>query len=558
MSEKGTTHSLAYFKQKIRAFLDEPLPRGVNWSHVFGSVLLFLIALQLFTGILLAIYYSPHAATAYESVQYIEREVLSGKLIRGLHHWGASAFVVIIALHILRTFIYAAYKKPRQLTWVLGVFLLLLVMAFAFTGYLLPWDMKAYFATRVGIEIAGSVPVIGKYLARLMQGGNELNTITLTRFYAIHVIVLPLLLLGLAALHVYLVRLQGITPPWTNEGEPVVYTGKFYPDQVLRETVAIVFILAIIGFLAQTRGAPLEAKADPTSTDYIPRPDWYFYGLFQLLRLFPGKYEVIGTVLLPGAFFTALLLWPFLDRNPERRLKRRLGVLALGLGTFFSIVVFTVWGGMEAAREKAEWEQQRQALPPDRLTEENRGDPETGKMLYSELRCGQCHDQPARGVNIPPGLERAGSKYKEAWLIDYLQRPYRIRWKDTDVRPLARMPDFQLSEKEATHLTAFLMQRKDPQTFPPSGFDWTETDSARIEEGRRLVQEYACTGCHVILGDGSNLGPDLSRVGEKLQPDYMYHLIMRPKEIIPDTPMKDNALWEDEAEAIVRYLMTLQ
>ncbi|RMD98551.1 MAG: DUF4405 domain-containing protein, partial [Calditrichaeota bacterium] len=335
------------WKTALNTFLNEPLPRGVGWFHSLGSILLFLAILQAFTGLLLALYYSPGAEVAYESIQYIETQVISGKFIRGLHHWTASAFVVILALHILRTFLYAAYKKPRQFTWVLGVLLFLTILGFAFTGYLLPWDMKAYFATRVGIQVAASAPMVGKAMARLLQGGAELSALTLTRFYALHVIVLPLTLLLLIALHVVAVRYFHITPPWKRNDEPVEMTGRFYPDQLARDVVAIVAVFAVIAVLAQSRGAPLEARADPANTSYIPRPDWYFYGLFQLMRLFQGKYEILGTLILPGLFIAILLLIPFIDKNPERAWRKRPLALLAGVFTFLIILGFTFWGGLE-------------------------------------------------------------------------------------------------------------------------------------------------------------------------------------------------------------------
>ena len=181
------------------------MPEGVGWTHVFGSTLLFLIVVQLVTGILLALTYSPSPTAAYESVQYIDNHVVFGRFIRGLHHWSASAFVVVLVAHLLRTFLYGAYKAPRRSTWIQGVGLFLVVLGFAFTGYLLPWDMKAYFATRVGIQVGASAPGLGPIIATLLRGGSELGELTLTRFYALHVMVLPLALLGLVGLHRYFV-----------------------------------------------------------------------------------------------------------------------------------------------------------------------------------------------------------------------------------------------------------------------------------------------------------------------------------------------------------------
>ncbi|HSF82103.1 MAG TPA: cytochrome b N-terminal domain-containing protein [Anaerolineales bacterium] len=183
----------------------------VNWFFTLGSASLFLAINQIVTGILLTIYYVPTPDHAYDSVQYITTQVSMGWLVRGLHHWGASAMVVVVGLHMLRVIFYGAYKFPREVTWFTGVFLLLIVIAFGFTGYLLPWDQKAYWATTVGTLIAGTPPVIGDTILRIVRGGEDLSAITLARFFGIHVWVLPITLLILIGTHLYLVIRIGIS-----------------------------------------------------------------------------------------------------------------------------------------------------------------------------------------------------------------------------------------------------------------------------------------------------------------------------------------------------------
>ncbi len=203
----------AELSRTFSPLLFRKIPRGVGWWYTLGSATLFAFALQVVTGIFLAMYYSPSPDHAYDSVEYITNEVALGSLLRGLHHWGASAMVVLVVLHMLRVVVMAAYKYPRELTWVVGVFLLLLTMGFGFTGYLLPWDEKAYWATTVGTNMAGTVPVVGGWLVRLLRGGAELGAVTLTRFYAFHVLLLPALAAALIAAHLYLVVKQGISAP---------------------------------------------------------------------------------------------------------------------------------------------------------------------------------------------------------------------------------------------------------------------------------------------------------------------------------------------------------
>lgn len=183
----------------------------VNWLYTLGSASLFVAVNQIITGILLTIYYVPTPDHAYDSVQYISTQIPAGWLIRGLHHWGASAMVVLVVLHMLRVILYGAYKFPREVTWFSGVFLLLITIGFGFTGYLLPWDQKAFWATTVGTQIAGAAPGIGEWVLRVLRGGEDLTAITLARFFGVHVWVLPALLLLLIVVHIYLVFKNGIS-----------------------------------------------------------------------------------------------------------------------------------------------------------------------------------------------------------------------------------------------------------------------------------------------------------------------------------------------------------
>jgi quinol-cytochrome oxidoreductase complex cytochrome b subunit len=200
------------WRQVWQAIFLRKIPK-VNWAYTLGSASLFIALLQIFTGILLTIYYVPTPDHAYDSVQYITTQVPAGWLVRGLHHWGASAMVVLTGLHMLRVILYGAYKFPREVTWFSGVFLLLVVISFGFTGYLLPWDQKAYWATTVGTRIAGVAPVIGDSILRVMRGGDELTAVTLARFFGVHVWVLPVLLITLVGIHMYLVIRLGISAP---------------------------------------------------------------------------------------------------------------------------------------------------------------------------------------------------------------------------------------------------------------------------------------------------------------------------------------------------------
>ncbi len=223
---------VAWFDERLditqvwRAIFLRKIPKGVNWWYTLGSATLFLFTIQVATGIFLAMYYSPTPDHAYDSINYIMNDVAFGPIVRGLHHWSASLMIVMIVLHMLRTFVMAAYKYPREATWSVGVLLLLLVLAFGFTGYLLPWDEKAYWATVVGTSIVGSAPVVGDFILRVVRGAQDIGALTLARFYAVHVFLLPIVVSTLIGVHLFMVIRQGISAPpelmdeKTDEGGP--------------------------------------------------------------------------------------------------------------------------------------------------------------------------------------------------------------------------------------------------------------------------------------------------------------------------------------------------
>src|SRR5579871_974562 len=196
----------------IRKFMYEEIPASSGWHQVFGSVALFLFLTQAFTGAMLAFNYAPTPGDAYNSLRYILTELTAGKLMRGLHHWGASMMIIVVVLHMVQVLLWGAYKKPRETTWIVGVFLLLLTLAYGLTGYLLPWDNRAYWGTVVTTQLVNSTPVLGPYLSRLLGGVGTIGVVTFVRFYGLHVLLLPPVTTLLIGLHIYLVRKHGVAP----------------------------------------------------------------------------------------------------------------------------------------------------------------------------------------------------------------------------------------------------------------------------------------------------------------------------------------------------------
>ncbi len=421
-----------------RTLLDEPIPGGASWIYVFGSATLFLFLLQAITGMFLAVYYAPTPDHAYDSVQFIETGVTFGAFVRGLHHWGASAMVVAIGLHMLQTFLYGAYKPPREVMWMAGVVLFLVVMAFAFTGYLLPWDQNAYWATQIGINMVGTVPIVGDFLVRVLRGGETLGALTLSRFFAVHVLFLPAILVTGIALHLFILRRVGPAGPWTDE-RARLGSETFYPRQVYMDAMVMLAVFAVVAAFALTVSFPLADRADPSDTSFVPVPEWYFLFYYQLLKYVHGPLEPLATWVLPVFFFLMLVFWPFLDRNPARRPMKR--PLALGAGAAFLVMVFALLG--ISIRDL-------HAIP--------RVDPAVarGKAVFARFGCVGCHRIHGEGGAVGPDLSYVGdAKPERAWHLKHFRDPQ-------SVSPGSIMPKFPLNEQEINDLTSYVLSLKRP------------------------------------------------------------------------------------------------
>src|SRR5580692_9867095 len=304
----------------LRTALYEPIPGGARFAYIFGSGLLFIFLSQIITGVFLALYYVPSADHAHTTVAYITKSVTAGSFLRSLHAYGASAMVVVLFLHLSQTYIYGSYKGRRELLWLSGCVLFSLVLAMAFTGYLLPWDQRAYFATAVGTNAASEMPLIGESVKRLMRGGTEMGTLTISRFFVAHVFLIPACIFALVASHIFLFRNAGAAGPITeNPYKPTARSEPFYPRQVLMDLSLTALLLVGLGMLAFFIVAPLGPAADPANAQYVPRPDWYYLPIFQWLKYWHGAASAIGVLVIPTILALAVIALPFLDRSIERR-----------------------------------------------------------------------------------------------------------------------------------------------------------------------------------------------------------------------------------------------
>jgi cytochrome b6 len=325
-----------------------PVHKHTVWYYL-GGMTLFLFMIQIATGILLLFYYRPSAEGAFESVQFLMAEVQFGWLVRSMHSWAANLMIFTLFLHLFSVMLLRAYAPPRDLTWMSGVILLVLAMTFGFTGYLLPWNELAYFATRVGTQIIAVIPLVGEFMLKVLRGGEDVTGATLTRFYAIHVALLPAATVTLVGLHLLLVQRYGNAVPASVEDAPGPKRSMpFFPNFFLRDLVGWLIALAILGGLAAFIPAELGAKADPfASAPAGIKPEWYFMFMFQTLKYLPAHIlifegEAVGVMGFGlGALF--LFLLPFIDRPRPGGKPSRL-FFWIGIGIIVFILVMTYLG----------------------------------------------------------------------------------------------------------------------------------------------------------------------------------------------------------------------
>jgi ubiquinol-cytochrome c reductase cytochrome b subunit len=343
------------YSKELNGYL---LPKNVNVWYSLGAVLLALFGLQIVTGILLLMFYVPDSEKAFASIQYIMNEVPYGWLFRMLHAVGANVIVIALLLHMLSVLFMGSYKGRREFTWLSGFIIFNLSMGLCLTGYLLPWSQLSFWATTVATDAAGAVPVIGSFLVEFLRGGPTVDNQTLGRFFALHVVGMPLVLLGLVGLHLFCVKRRGISPPpfgqdykTTEEMQFFEYEKHpngipFFPNYFVKEAAVICFFIALllaIIFYAPGMFFPESAfqPADPFVTPPRIKPEWYFLWAYQTLKIFPS--EIIGLGV-QGAFMTFLALLPFIDRGPERRPGQRpLFVTCYVLGVLVFVAI-SIWG----------------------------------------------------------------------------------------------------------------------------------------------------------------------------------------------------------------------
>jgi ubiquinol-cytochrome c reductase cytochrome b subunit len=457
----------------LRTALYEPIPGGARFAYIFGSGLLFIFISQVITGVFLALYYVPSADHAHTTVAYITKSITAGSFLRSLHSYGASAMVVVLLMHLSQTYIYGAYKGPRELLWFSGCVLFALILGMAFTGYLLPWDQRAYFATAVGTNAASEIPLIGESIKRMMRGGTEMGTLTISRFFVAHIFLIPACIFSLLASHIFLFRKAGAAGPTDEDPyKPKQKVELFYPRQVLMDLSLTALLIIALGLLCFFVPVELGPPANPADAHYVPRPEWYYLPIFQWLKYWHGSLSVVGVMVIPGVLVAAIIALPFLDRSTERRpWKRPIAMSA------YAFVMFAFVGlglrsqyldkhdagvAQQLARQKVEEKEYMDKPFEPELSSASLAaanvtlaDPlaAKGKAVFEGQSCNACHGDGGVGTAAGPGLVGVSAKFSPDKLRELIEHP-------TAKMKAGGMPTADLSPDDLTGLITYLASLK--------------------------------------------------------------------------------------------------
>jgi ubiquinol-cytochrome c reductase cytochrome b subunit len=551
----------------LRARLGErrasTLPGGPSLAYTLGWALVLLLVVEATTGAALAAFYSPSSQSAWASVAYIQDQAALGWLVRGLHFHGGSAIVIVAGLHLVQTAVWGAYKKPRELVWWLGLLLLLLVLAFAISGYVLRWDQAGYMANRVELDIAGATPLVGDTIRALAIGGNEYGNLTLTRFYALHVVVLPAIVgLGVVA-HVVLARRHGATPRWDVDAKATATPR--WPSQAIRDALVMALTFAaLLGSAIAQHGADLAAPADP-SQPYDARPLWYFRWLFALREL-AGSFEKLAALAAPAVVGGFLAMLPIVDRGEDRHPKKRALFVGGVLGLFALIGGLTAMSIIADAGDTDLGKRQDAAAE---LADRARsfailyGVPATGALdvyaappmwhareLYAQ-RCKGCHTD---GEKDRKGPIIAAGHHDRAWLKKFLLDPNNAAfWGKTKLA--ATTDAMQPTKLKTDESLDDLVERVYAETGA------ADVDAARAKRGDALFDTY-CNDCHSRSENvASQSAPNLGALGSR---EWFASFIANPKSAMhmggerSEMPRFDRELSAADRDALAAYLVWLR
>lgn len=523
------------YRQVLAPIRRRVLPNGPRWSYTTASCLLWLFVLQIVTGLLLMLSYSPSTTTAWASVHFIEQSA-SGRFLRGIHHFTSHALIILAGIHIVRVMLVRAFRAPRELLWITGILMVPLLLVWSISGNPLTGGMRGMAQIEVEGNIIGSTPIVGPIIQTILIGGEEVGHLTLTHLYFLHVGLLPLLVIGLLVFHIGQVYRHGLTSTEAVGGPRLPY----WPYQSVRNATMLSVLLGVIGVLAWRLGAPLDAPADPT-LPLTPRPEWYFRSLFELRRYFQGDWEFVATVVIPGLVLGFFVFYPVLDSKCSPRWSAVLRTLVVLVG-------FGSWGGLTLTSYWRDWQDQeylasvqhteelsararvladRSPLPPEGAIVLLEEDPKTQGPLLFARHCSACHshtDAQGRGIAAAePSAPNLFGVGRANWIMGFLdpdqianERYFgKTKFAEGDmvskVKELFDGTDEETAKKTKADLQLVADVLAAEADLPHSA-DPTDEQTTKLAHGRELLAgTLGCTDCHKFHDKGElGSAPDLT------------------------------------------------
>lgn len=538
---------LAPLRQRI-------LPNGPSWAYCTAACLLWLLVVEMVTGLLLMMSYSPSINSAWASVHFIEHSP-GGAFIRGVHHYASHGILILFGIHLMRVLLVGAFRAPRELIWLTGLLLMPLLLVWAISGNPLAGTQKGMAQIEVEGNIIASTPLVGPTLQRILIGGDQIGHLTLTHLYFLHVGLMPLVVLGLLAVHLSQVYRHGVSIAQTaaagSEARP------YWPYQTVRNMIVLAMVLGTIALLAWRIGAPLDAPADPRLA-HSPRPEWYFLFLFEVRRYFTGDWEFVATMVIPLAALGALAAIPFIERRCSSRVGAVLRCLTviIGGGAWAGLTLAAVardrgdsefqaaTANMAALSERTRLLADRQGIPPEGAGVLLRNDPKTqGPLLFAQ-HCASCHSHADRqGVGIVAAAPSAPNLYgfaSRAWLgglfdPNEIGGPHyfgKTRFAKGDMVRSVRKAFAEANSAEGSSELRSQYQKVawalSAEASLPSQRDADQRDVKLIAEGAKLLTgDLSCTECHRFREEGElGAAPDLTAYGSR---EWLMGMISNPQ-----------------------------
>lgn len=481
----------------IEAATGEKIPGGASFFYTLGSATLFVFMLQVITGIWQLFYYVPTIDHAYDSMSYLRIQVPFGWLIHGIHYWGANIMTVLIALHLIRAFIWGAYKKPRELTWLIGVLLLLLVVGLIFTGAALPWDERGYWAAEVGTSIAGTTPLIGSFLEKFIRGGISMGQLTLSRFFVLHTAIIPGISFLIIAFHLMAFRKSGSVGPWKKSRQSVL--GNFWPDQIAMDMIVSGLIFLLIVWLSAYSPPPFTGPADPADSAFQPKPEWNFLFLYQMLKIFKEPLEVIGIVVIPSLIIFLLVIIPFIDRKKTHNPAGRIGMMTGGFVFTGIILTFTIIGYYSKPPGSKNQGNAKNIVAKNQKNINLSPSAASGKKMFEVMGCTACHIMSGIGGKVGPDLTNENKQNRsKQWMV--VQITDSKKHFESSI-----MPDFNAMDSDQLNNLVNYLLSPHPQTVQKASNHYEPLpDSLKGETSGHMT---------TTLSEGDNTKQTLERLG---------------------------------------------